>query len=184
MASLLDTVGGYSLAIGLPGNPGTGSLPNLDTFINEASSGGLDSAGMIDFGNVVAKGTNDNGVQILGGSYLVPRGICNRRQVRGADVSTKLVGFKTGDAMGVYSLGIVICMAAENVKENDEVVGLTTAYSPSTGVSTNVGGASGGVADGSTRIKVARHVWRTTTSKGQLGLVEVYGRDIAPATTS
>lgn len=184
MTSMLDTVGGYQLPIGLAGNPVDGSIYEVDTLINEATTGGLDSAGMIDFANVVAKGTNDNGCTILGGSNLVPVGLSSRRQLRGADVSTNLVGYKTGDALGVYRLGDVICMAAENVTANDEVVALATAYSPSTGISTNVGGATGGVADGSTRIKVARHVWRTTTSQGQLGVVAVYGRDIAPATTS
>ena len=85
--------------------------------------------------------------------------------------------------MAVYRSGDVICMAAENVNENDQVVALATPYSPSTGITTNVGGDSAGAANGTTRIAVPRNVWKTTTSQGQLGIVAVYGRDIAPYTT-
>ena len=185
MASLLDTVGGYSLPIGLPGAEANGKTEApKSTYINAATSGGLDSAGMLDFGTVVVKYPGaDNNAGVLDTGYLRPVGITSRRIKRGADPSTKLVGYKNGDEFGVYDSGDVVCMAAENVNENDQVVGLVTAYSPSTGISTNVGGDSAGAANGTTRIAVARHVWKTTTLQGQLGVVAVYGRDIAPYTT-
>lgn len=185
MASLLDTTGGYDLPIGLPGAEANGKTEApKSTFINAGTTNGLDSAGMIDFGVVVAKypGADDN-AGLLQTGYIRPVGISSRRVKRGADVSTKLVGYKTGDEFGVYDSGDVVCMAAENVSENDQVVALTTVYSPSTGITTNVGGDSAGAANGSSRIAVARHVWKTTTLQGQLGVVAVYGRDIAPYTT-
>lgn len=185
MASLLDTVGGYQFSLGLPGAQASNSLAEFDTFFNESSSGGIDSAGALDFGVVAAKGTADNGCILLTTSGT-PVGITSR--VRGslnsATAPSNVIGIKTGQAVGIFRTGDVVCMAAENVKFNDEVVALATAYSPSAGISTNVGGASGGVADGSSRIKVAGHIWQTTTAQGKLGVVSVFSRAIAPATTS
>jgi hypothetical protein len=181
MASLLDTVGGYVQQIGLPGAEANGKTDApKSTFINVGTTNGLDSAGMVDFGVVVAKYPGaDNNAGLLQTGYLRPVGISSRRIKRGADPSTKLVGYKTNDEFAVYETGDVVCMAAENVNENDQVIALVTPYSPSTGISTNVGGDSAGTASGS-RIAVPGHVWKTTTSQGQLGVVAVYRRDIAP----
>ena len=181
MASLLDTTGGYVQAIGLPGAEANSKTDApKDTFINVGTTNGLDSAGMIDFGVVVAKYPGaDNNAGLLQTGYLRPVGISSRRIKRGADPTTKLVGYKTNDEFAVYVTGDVICMAAEAVNENDQVIALVTPYSPSTGISTNVGGDSAGVASGS-RIAVPGHVWKTTTAQGALGVVAVYRRDIAP----
>jgi hypothetical protein len=184
MASLLDTVGGYQQLLGLPGSPATGTIAELDTVFNEASSGGIDSAGMVEFGCVVARGTSaDNAARPLTAGYLDPIGISARLPRTAAPTSTNLIGYPTGIEFGVFRLGDVVVLAAEAATAGDEVVALATPYSPSTGISTNVGSATGGVANGSTRIKVARHVWKTTTSQGARGIVSVSGRDINPATS-
>lgn len=183
MASLLSTTGGYNQSLGLPGAEATGSLSEKDTFINESTSGGIDSAGTITFGTIVAKGTADNGAILLTTSGT-PIGITSRRILHGADPSDDVVGYETGDEMAIYRTGDVVCIAAENVTANDQVVGLATAYSPSTGISTNVGGATGGQANGTSRIAMLGHVWKTTTSQGAKGIVSVFHRAIAPATTS
>ena len=184
MASLLDTTGGYQLPIGLPGAQASSSLAEFDTFFNESTANGIDSAGGMDYGTVIAKGTADNGAILLTTSG-VPVGITSRKTVsNSATAPGNIVAITTGQAIAVYRTGDVICMAAEAVKANDQVVALATAYSPSAGISTNVGGASGGVANGTSRLAVLGHVWQTTTAKGSLGVVSVFSRAIAPATTS
>lgn len=186
MADLLATVGGYSFDLGLPGAPATGVIADCpkDTYINMATSGGLDSSGMIEFGCIVAKhAAGDRAACPLATGNLRPLGIAARRPKNAATPPTNLTGFATGDEFGVYRAGDIVVLAAENVVENDQVVALATAYTASTGNITNVGGDSAGTANGTTRIAVPRHVWKTTTSQGQLGIVSVYGRDIAPFST-
>ena len=187
MADLLSTVGGYEQQVGLPGAPATSSVADLptDTYINMATTGGLDGAGMIEFGVVVAKhAAGDRAACPLAAANLVPVGISRRQPNLAATPGTNLTGYKTGSEFGVFRLGDVVCLAAEAVVKNDQVVALVTPVTVSTGNITNVGGGSAGVANGTTRIAVPRHVWKTTTASGQLGIVGIHGLDIAPTLTS
>jgi hypothetical protein len=185
MASLLDTTGGYSQPIGLPGAEATNvTESSKDTFVNAATTGGVDGNGMIDFGVVAAKhAQSDNAACPLATGNLRPVGITSRRPKMAATPPNNIIGYATNAELAVYRNGDVFCMAAENVLENDQVVALATAYSPSTGITTNVGGDSAGAANGTTRIAVPGHVWKTTTAQGAIGIVAIYRRDIAPATT-
>lgn len=184
MASLLDTVGGYQFGPGLPGSPSK-PLPSIDTLVNVEATIDLGDGVNLDFGYIVAKDSAaDNAVRPLQAGYLSPRGITSRRLKHAATPSANIVGYKYGDEIGVYRDGEVWCMAAEAVTENDQVVALVTPYSPATGVRTNVGGATGGVANGSTRIAMPYHVWRDTVAQGGMGRVMVMSRATTPATTS
>lgn len=179
MASLLDTTQGYELGLGLPGAEATGSLSEKDTVVNEASSGGVDGNGLIDFGVAVAKGTADNGVVPLSatdGSQVVA-GISSRFASMSATAPANIIGHKTGKEFGLYRTGDVVAIAAEDVRAGDEVIALPTAITVATGVTANLGGAKGGAANGTTRLGMRGHKWKTTTARGKKGVVSVYHLD-------
>jgi hypothetical protein len=186
MASLLNTTGGYVLDLGLAGAEATGSISEKDTFINEATTNGIDSAGTIDYGVIVAKGTEDKGVVPLtasNGSQRV-QGLTTRVALQSASLPGNVVGYKTGAAVPVARLGDYVVYAAEAVREGDEVIALATTVTISTGITTNVGGAKGGVANGTTRLACVGMKWKTTTAAQAKGIVSVYSRDLGTVLTS
>lgn len=186
MASLLDTTGGYVLELGLAGAEASGSLSEKDTFINTATTGGLDSAGKIDFGTIVAKdGSTDKGVvpyATVDGSQR-PVGITSRIALDSATQTSNVIGYPSGKAVAVYRTGDVVCYAAEAVREGDQVCAVAV-LTVATGLTTNVGGTKGGAANGSTRVAMPGHVWKTTTAAGAKGVVSVFRRDGMAVLTS
>ena len=179
MASLLDTTGGFTLDIGLPGAEATGTLSEKDTVINESISGGLDGSGLIDFGVAVAQGTADNGVVVLSatdGSQRVV-GISSRFASMSATLPGNIIGHATGREFGLYRSGDVIVIAAEDVRKDDEVIALATTTTISSGISTNLAGTKGGAANGTSRIGMRGHKWKTTTKSGQKGIVSIFHLD-------
>lgn len=172
MANLLGTTGGYLLPLGLPGSAYSSSPRAINTWVNEAVSGGLDSAGTIDFGVAVAKGTADNGCVPFTSSSQRVIGITSRMPLMPATAPGNIIGYQSNRALGVYRLGDVVVIAAEAVSEGDQVVALTTPYTGNTIGTSNLGSIHTGAAS-SSRVLLANHRWKTSAAQGGLAVIEV-----------
>lgn len=174
MSVNLGTTGGRLLDLGLPGELATTTECAIDTFINEQTTGGLDSAGMLDFGRAVCKATADNGCKLISGDSDRVVGITTRKSFVPAPASG-IIGYASGREVGVLRIGDIFALAAENVREGDQVLALTSGGG-------TLAGTQGGVA-GTGRLVVPGARWKTTTTAGEVGIIEVLGREAAVLTT-
>lgn len=180
MVSLLNTTTGYDLDLGLAGAVASGSIAEGDTFVNAGTSGGVDSAGALDFGVIAARGTGAmDAVPFVFGPTSAQRvaGLTRRPAApMSATAPANIIGIPVGKEFTIARMGDYIVYAAENAAADDEVVAVAD-YTVATGVTTNVGAASNGVANGTTRKECRGIKWKTTTTRGQKGIVSVYHRD-------
>ena len=183
MASLLATTGGYVLPLGLPGNPASSSPHAINTWVNEGTTGtqygagGIDGLGTIDFGVAVAKGSADNGAVPFSATNSSQRivGISSRLPLMSATLPNNIIGYPTNTAFGVYRFGDVVVIAAEAVNEGDGVVALSTVYRGNTIGTSNLGSAVTANANGTTRIAMSGHRWKTSAVAGGLAIIEIIG---------
>lgn len=174
MSVSLATTGGRLLDHGLPGEMATTTECAIDTFINESTSGGLDSAGMLDFGRAVCKATADNGCKLVSGDSDRIVGITTRKAFAVAN-SSGVLGYASGAEVGILRIGDIFATVAENVTAGDQVLALTAGGG-------TLAGTTGGIA-ASGRLIVPGARWKTTTSSGSVGIIEVLGRESAVLTS-
>ena len=186
--SMLDTTGGYSLDLGLPGSRhGTGPFA-VTTYVNAGTTGtvnaagGIDGNGTLEFGSAVADGSVEGTVIPFTGTQTV-RGITSRMAEMSATAPGNLVGYLTGAAVGIYVIGEIIACAAEDVRADDQVIALATPYAWGHGT-TNLGGAKGGAGNGTTRVLMTGHKWKGATLQGALGIIQIIGQQPTATLTS
>jgi hypothetical protein len=189
--SLIDTTGGYELDQGLPGTRRGDAPFALTTYVNAGTTGtvnaagGIDGKGTVDFGVAVADGTTEGTIVPLSatnGSQKV-RGITSRLAQMSATAPGNVVGYPTNAELGIYVLGEINAVAAEDVRADDAVLALPTPYAWGHG-STNLGGTKGGVANGTTRILMTGHKWKFACSQGQSGVIQIIGQQPSATLTS
>ena len=174
MSVNLNTTGGRLLDLGLPGEMASTTECAIDTFINESTSLGLDSAGMIDFGIAVCRATADNGCKLVSGDSDVIVGITTRKAFVPAP-ATGIIGYASGKAVGILRIGDIFATAVEAVRAGDQVLALTASAG-------GLAGTKGGVA-GTGRLVVPGARWKTTTAANAVGIIEVLGRESAVLTS-
>lgn len=186
--SLLDTTGGYSLDIGLPGSRhGTGPFA-VTTYVNAGTTGvvnaagGIDGNGTLEFGSAVADGAIEGTVIPFVGSQTV-RGITSRMPEMSATAPGNLVGYPTGKELGIYVIGEIYACAAEAVRQDDQVIALATPYAWAHGT-TNLGGAKGGAGNGTTRVLMTGHKWKGAVAQGEIGIIQIIGQQPTATLTS
>jgi len=181
--SILDTSGGYLLDAGLPGTRASDAPVALLTYVNQGTTGtknaagGIDGLGTVDFGVAVADGTGDNGIvpfSATDGSQKI-RGITARLPHMAATLPGNVIGYPTNAELSIYVLGEINVLAAEDVLKDDAVVALSTPYTSASQGTTNLGGVHSGIANGTTRVLMVGHRWKTDTLQGAMGVVEVLG---------
>jgi len=179
MSVSLSTTGGRLLDIGLPGQLADETEAVIDTLINESATGGLTiggAAGGIDFGVAVGKGSADNGCKVIASNSDEAVGITVRLPLDSAvSASSPVTGYGTGKAVGVLRFGTICASAVEDVRAGDQVLAKVSAggglCSPAGGVATTG------------RLVVTGARWKTTTSSGSVGVIEVIGRQAAVLTS-
>lgn len=189
--SILDTTGGYELDAGLPGTRHGDGAFALTTFVNAGTSGtvnaagGVDGLGTLEFGAAVADGSVEQTVvpfSATNGSQTI-RGITSRLAQMSATLPTNTIGYKSGEELGIYVLGEVNVVAAEDVRKDDAVLALSTPYAWAHGT-TNLGGTKGGLANGTTRILMTGHKWKFACLQGAVGVVQIIGQQPTATLTS
>ena len=180
---LLDTTGGYLLDSGLPGTRASDAPWAISTFVNQGTTGtknaagGIDGLGTVDFGVAVADGTGDNGIvpfYATNASQKI-RGITSRLAHMAATLPGNVIGYPPNAELGIYTMGEANCLAAEAVSKDDGVIALSTPYTSAAQGTTNLGGKTGGVANGNTRIAMANHRWKADVAQGAMGVVIISG---------
>lgn len=186
--SLLDTTGGYQLDRGLAGTKHGDGPFQIHTKVNAGTTGtvnaagGIDGLGTVDFGVAVADGSLEGTIvpfSATDGSQTI-RGITTRLAHMSATLPSNLVGYPSGAELGVCVLGEINVAAAEDVRQDDAVIALSTPYAFAHGT-TNLAGTKGGVANGTTRVLMAGHKWKFAVSQGEMGVVQILG--LQPAAT-
>lgn len=166
----LATLGGRQFDLGLPGQDADQGPQVNDSFVNTATTNGIDSAGMIDFGVAVAKGTTDNSCKPVDSNSDVCIGISTRWPIVPGTPPTPVVGWRSGRACSVKRIGSLFAIPYENVTRDDAVIAIVAQGG-------KLGGLTGG-AIGTGRLLVTGARWATTTTAGQVGRIEVIGREV------
>ena len=189
--SLLDTTGGYQLDQGLPGSRyGTGPFL-INTYVNAGTTGtkdaagGIDGLGTVDFGVAVADGSVAQTIvpfSSTNGSQTI-RGITSRFAEMAATAPGNVIGYPTGKELGIYEIGEIYAVAAEDVRKDDAVLALSTPYAWAHGT-TNLGGTKGAPANGTTRILMTGHKWKAAVSQGEVGIIQIIGQQPTATLTS
>jgi hypothetical protein len=189
--SLLDTTGGDLMDAGLPGTRHGDAPWAIKTAVNAGTTGtvnaagGIDGKGTVDFGVAVADGTVEGTIvpfSATNGSQTI-RGITSRLAQMSATLPDNLVGYPTNAELGIYTLGEINAIAAEDVRQDDAVLALSTPVAWAHGTA-NLGGTKGGIANGTTRILMTGYRWRGAVSAGQVGVIDIIGQQPTATLTS
>lgn len=173
----LTTCGSVAFDRGLPGQWADQTPNYVDSFYNEASSGGLagdGSVGTIDFGVAAAAGTTDHGCKPVGSNGDKIVGITTRLPLMPTTPSVNTIGWKSHSMVGIAGLGHILAIPCENVRKNDEVLAIVAQGG-------KLAGTNGGVA-GTGRLVVTGARWLDTTTAGQIGVIEIIGREAVVTT--
>jgi len=161
----LATVGGQLLPVGYPGQlAAIGDDPNVESCINE-------NATAIGFGDAVCLGTTaalpgTNGSVRPPVSGGVVKGIALRAlSEANTAVTAGTINYPQYHDVPVINKGYVYCLASENVTDGDAAICVVA--------SAGIGGATGGAANGTTRLTIPGAIWKTTTASGAVGLVHI-----------
>ena len=100
-----------------------------------------------------------------------------------ATLPGNVIGYPSGAELGVYTMGEINAVAAEDVRKDDQVIALATPYAAAHG-STNLGGAKGGAGNGTTRVLMTGHKWKGATLQGALGIIQIIGQQPTATLTS
>jgi hypothetical protein len=166
----LTTIGGQTREIGYAGQL-VGNGHQIDAKVNE-------NATAIDLARAVARGASDNTVKPFTAYADDIVGISGRA-ISGTVATTdgnNTVTYAQYADVPVVKTGRMCATAAENVSDGDDVIAITTG-------SGTLGGTTGGVANGTTRKTIKGAKWRTTTTSGSVGEIELCGVGIINLTT-
>ncbi len=161
----LSTAGGALLSLGYAGQPANLEECSIFTLHNQSTTGGDDSAGMLDFGIAVARGNNGYCKRIAADADL-PIGITVRHPTMVA-TSTGYVGYKASQAVAIMYLGDIYATAYEDVVAGDQVISVT-------GQGGKLSGTHSGVVGGG-RVLVPNAYWVKDVSAGSVGLIRLTG---------
>ena len=100
-----------------------------------------------------------------------------------ATLPGNVIGYPSGAELGVYTMGEINAVAAEDVRKDDQVIALATPYAAAHG-STNLGGAKGGAGNGTTRVLMTGHKWRGAVLQGEMGVIDIIGQQPTATLTS
>lgn len=183
MTDILATTGERLFTKGLAGDAADAGPQVLDTVYNEATTGGLDDAGMLDFGVACKVGTGTNAAGQKNVSPIetsdtsaVVAGITSRFPVvASANPSDNLVGWPSKHSVSIVRIGRRFAIPCENVTEGDQVLAIAAHNGQLAGL-TNGGAGSG-------RLTVTGATWETTTVAGAVGIIKIADRR-TPVTTS
>lgn len=173
----LATAGGALLELGYAGQPGTTEEWSAFSLDNESVSGGLDSAGLIDFGIAVARGTKAGCCKIIAADTDLPIGITIRHMADQVGAySTGYVGYKPTKPVPIMYLGCIYAVAYEAVDAGDQVLSVTAQGG-------KLSGPKSGVA-GSGRVAIPNASWATAVAAGSVGLIRLTGVNNPKTTVS
>jgi hypothetical protein len=164
----LATAGGARLELGYSGQPATTNEWSAFSLDNESTSGGLDSAGMIDFGIAVARGDIVGCCKIISSDAHLPIGITMRHmadQVSAA--TTHYVGYKPTKPVPIMFIGDIYVKVCEAVTAGDQIISVTAEGG-------KLAGTTGGVV-GSGRVLVPGGHWVTSAASGGIALARLTG---------
>ena len=163
----LSTYGGRTLEIGYAGQ----LSDQTENVIESHTNAGTDA---IDFGVAVAVAGDRQCKKVSADADRIA-GISVRQPSMPALTSDNVVAFAAGYDVPVLRWGKCFAVAAEAVREGDQVLSLTASGGA-------LGGTNGGVA-GTGRVVVPGAIWRTTTASGAVGEIFVNGGEAAVLTS-
>lgn len=170
----LATAGGALLDVGYAGQPANLEECSTFTLDNESTTGGLESAGTIDFGIAVARGDNAACCKIITSDSHLPIGIVVRHPVM-VTAAAGTIGYRTSQPVPIMYQGDIYVKAYEDVIAGDQVISVTAKGG-------NLSGTHSGVV-GTGRVLVPGAHWVNAVSAGEVGLVRLTGVN-NPNTTS
>lgn len=164
----LTTTGGPLLDLGLAGGDADEGPQVNDSLYNEATTGGIDTLGTIDFGVGVAKGTADNGIVPISSNSDICVGISTRLPLMSGTPPTPVIGWRSNHMVGVKRIGKMYAVPYEAVRAGDVVIAIVAQGG-------KLGGSKGGVV-GTGRLLVKGARWETTTAASAVGIISVIDR--------
>jgi hypothetical protein len=170
----LATFGGTTLSLGYAGQIANQEECSIFSLTNGSTTGGDDSAGMLDFGLAVARHATAGYCKRIAADADLPIGITVRHPTM-VTSAAGAVGYRATDEVAIMYLGDIYCIAYENVTAGDSVLSVTAQGG-------KLSGPTSGVA-GSGRVAIPNAHWVTTTSAGQIGLVRLTGVSNPKTTT-
>ena len=179
MSDILATTGGRLFTKGLAGDAADAGPQILDTVYNEAITGGLDSAGLLDFGVACKVGSGTNAAGKLNVSPIettdttaTVAGITSRFPVvKSANPSDNVVGWPSKHSVSIVRIGRRFAIPCENVTDGDQVIAIAASKGQLGGVTVAPAGSG--------RLTVKGAVWDTTTASGAVGIIKISDRGTA-----
>jgi hypothetical protein len=173
----LLTYGGNEFTAGYPGQIADQEEAITDSRTNEGATA-------IDFGVAVVLGTvGDRTCKVMSSDSDKILGISVRRPIHPASSDgNNTVNYAQYKSVEILRAGVIWVLAAEAVREGDQVLALTAGGSGNTSAG-SFGGSKGGVA-GSGRIDVPNAVWEDTTASGAVGRIRIMSPISARRTTT
>jgi len=155
----LNVVGGRLKDVGYAGQIVDMNEAAIETRTN-------DLAGVIDYGNAVARSAADNTCKAPTVDGDVPIGIAVRHAIRPASADgNNTVNYAQRDAVPILRSGYVYVLAFENVVRGTQALSITAQNGR---IASTTGGAAG-----AGRVAIAGAIWETTTTAGQIGIVRI-----------
>jgi len=171
----LATFGGTTFDLGYAGQIANQEECSIFSLTNGSTTGGDDSAGMLDFGIAVARHATAGYCKRIAADADLPIGITVRHVTMPTAPSTGAIGYRATEEVAIMYLGDVYCIAYENVTAGDSVLSVTAQGG-------KLSGPTSGVA-GSGRVAIPNAHWVTTTTAGSVGLVRLTGVSNPKTTT-
>ena len=170
----LATAGGALLDIGYAGQPADLEECSTFTLSNESTTGGLESAGTIDFGIAVARGDTAACCKIISSDAHLPIGITVRHPVM-VNAAAGTLGYRTSQPVPIMYQGDIYAKAYETVAAGDQVISVTAQGG-------KLSGTAAGLV-GSGRVLLPGAHWVNAVTAGSVGLIRLIGVN-NPNTTS
>lgn len=160
----LATVGGQLFATGYPGQlASTVDEPVIETRINENATA-IDFGAPVCIGAATTPGNIGNCRPSITGAVVMGLAVRALSEANTA-VSAGTVNYPQFQAVPVLNDGYMWVTAAENVTEGDAGVAVVAGN--------GVGGATGGAANGTTRLTIPGSIWKQTVVSGSVGLIHI-----------
>lgn len=161
----LATVGGSLFGLGYQGTlQGNTDMAEIETRMNE-------NATALDFGDVVCRGvaTTPGNIGNCRPMFtgLTVIGISVRALSEANATTGSTVNYPQNKEVPILKDGWILAIAAENVTEGDDCIGVVASLG-------QVGGTTGGAANGTTRLAFpASAKWQQTVTTGNVGLIHI-----------
>jgi hypothetical protein len=162
----LATFGGTLFDIGYAGQIANATESSITSLDNETTTGGDDSAGMLDFGIAVARGTKAGCCKRIAADGDLPIGLTVRHPTMVATSAGK-VGYASSMSVPIAYLGDIYAIAYENVSAGDQVLSVTAQGGKLSGPTSGVAGAG--------RVAMPGAHWVNAVTAGSVGLVRLTG---------